>query len=144
MKLILKYIKPYWWAALLAPLLMLLEVFMDLMLPTLMARIVDAGIIPSHMEVIVQTGLIMLSVTFIGLIGGLGCTVFSTFASTGLARDLRVSLYEKVLSFSHQNIDKMETGSIITRLTNDVVQVETIVRMGLRILVRAVQSIASP
>jgi len=137
MKLILKYIKPYWWAALLAPLLMLLEVFMDLMLPTLMARIVDAGIIPSHMEVIVQTGLIMLSVTFIGLIGGLGCTVFSTFASTGLARDLRVSLYEKVLSFSHQNIDKMETGSIITRLTNDVVQVETIVRMGLRILVRA-------
>ena len=120
-----------------APLLMLLEVFMDLLLPTLMARIVDQGIIPSNMEIITETGLIMLGVTFIGLIGGVGCTIFSTYASTGLARDLRVSLYDKVLSFTHKNIDHMETGSIITRLTNDVVQVERLVRMGLRILVRA-------
>lgn len=137
MKLIYKYIKPYIIFALLAPLLMLLEVFMDLMQPTLMARIVDEGIIPSDMDIIVQTGLIMVGITLIGLIGGIGCTVFSTFASTGLARDLRISLYEKVLSFSHKNIDSMETGSIITRLTSDVQQLEKLVRMGLRILVRA-------
>lgn len=137
MKLILKYIKPYWIAALLAPLLMLLEVFMDLMQPTLMARIVDEGIIPSQMDIILESGLIMVGITLIGLIGGFGCAIFSTFASTGVARDLRSSLYEKVLSFSHKNIDSMETGSIITRLTSDVLQVENLIRMGLRILVRA-------
>jgi len=137
MKLILKYIKPYSTAAILAPLLMLLEVFMDLMQPTLMARIVDQGIIPSQLNVVYETGLVMLGITIIGLMGGIGCTIFSTLASTGLSRDLRLSLYKKVLTFSHKNIDNMETGSIITRLTNDVVQVETSVRMGLRIMVRA-------
>ena len=137
MKLIYKYIKPYILFALLAPLFMLLEVFMDLMQPTLMARIVDEGIIPLNMDIIMQTGLIMVGITLIGLIGGIACTVFSTFASTGLAKDLRISLYEKVLSYSHKNIDTMETGSIITRLTSDVLQLEKLVRMGLRILVRA-------
>jgi ATP-binding cassette subfamily B protein len=137
MKLLLKYIKPYALAALLAPLLMLLEVFMDLMQPTLMARIIDQGIIPLEMSVIMETGLIMVGITIIGLIGGIGCAVFSTFASTGLAADLRMALFEKVLSYSHKNIDAMETGSIITRLTSDVQQVEQLVRMGLRILVRA-------
>lgn len=137
MKLIFKFIKPYILFALLAPLFMLLEVFMDLMQPTLMARIVDEGIVPLDMNIIVQTGLIMVGITLIGLIGGIACAVFSTFASTGLAKDLRISLYEKVLSYSHKNIDSMETGSIITRLTSDVQQVENLVRMGLRILVRA-------
>ena len=137
MNLIKKYIRPYIWMAVLAPLLMLLEVFMDLMQPTLLARIVDKGIIPSDMQVLTSTGILMLVITLIGLIGGAGCSITSTYASTGLARDLRSDLYKKVLSFSHKNINSMETGRIITRLTNDVVQVETMVRFGLRIMVRA-------
>ncbi len=84
MKLVLKFIRPYGAAALMAPLLMLLEVFMDLLLPTLMARIVDHGIVSSNMEIIVETGLIMMGVTFVGLIGGVGCTIFSTYASAEL------------------------------------------------------------
>ena len=137
MNLIKKYIRPYIWMAVLAPLLMLLEVFMDLMQPTLLARIVDKGIIPSDMQVLTSTGILMLVITLIGLLGGAGCSITSTYASTGLARDLRSDLYKKVLSFSHKNINSMETGRIITRLTNDVVQVETMVRFGLRIMVRA-------
>lgn len=137
MNVIKKYIRPYIWMAVLAPLLMLLEVFMDLMQPTLLARIVDKGIIPSDMQVLTSTGILMLVITLIGLLGGAGCSITSTYASTGLARDLRSDLYKKVLSFSHKNINSMETGRIITRLTNDVVQVETMVRFGLRIMVRA-------
>lgn len=137
MNLIKKYIKPYIWFALAAPFLMLLEVFMDLMQPTLMARIVDKGIIPSDMNVLKETGLLMLGITIIGLVGGIGCSITSAFASTGLAKDLRADLYRKVLSLSHKNIDSIETGHIITIMTNDVVQVETMVRFGMRIMVRA-------
>ena len=137
MNIIKKYIRPYLVPALLAPLFMLLEVFMDLMQPTLMARIIDKGIMLSDQRVLLHTGLFMLGLTVIGLLGGIGCTIASTYASTGVAKDLRESLYAKVLSLSHKNMDELETGHIITRLTNDVVQVESIIRFGLRILVRA-------
>lgn len=137
MNLITKYIKPYMRFAIGAPLLMLLEVFMDLMQPTLMARIVDKGIIPTDMNVLTETGLLMLGITVIGLIGGIGCSITSAYASTGLAKDLREALYKKVLSLSHKNIDSIETGHIITIMTNDVVQVENMVRFGMRIMVRA-------
>ena len=136
MKLILKYIRPYWFMAAAAPALMLVEVFMDLMQPTLMARIIDQGIAASEMSVVLETGLLMLVVAFFGLIGGVGCAVTSSFASTGMARNLRASLYKKVLSFSNKNLDTVGTNGIITRLTNDVVQIENVVRMGLRILIR--------
>jgi ATP-binding cassette subfamily B protein len=137
MKILKKYIKPYLLSVLLAPLFMFLEVFMDLMQPTLMARIIDDGIMQSNQSILIHTGLLMLGLTIIGLLGGIGCTIASTFASTGVARDLRENLYAKVLSLSHRNIDNLETGSIITRLTNDVIQVESLVRFGLRIMVRA-------
>lgn len=108
MNVIKKYIRPYIWMAVLAPLLMLLEVFMDLMQPTLLARIVDKGIIPSDMQVLTSTGILMLVITLIGLLGGAECSITSTYASTGLARDLRSDLYKKVLSFSHKNINSMK------------------------------------
>ncbi|MFF2911211.1 ABC transporter ATP-binding protein [Paenibacillus sp. NPDC057934] len=131
------FIKPYWLWCVLAPLLMVVEVFMDLLQPTLMASIVDKGIMKNDLPHIVSTGLTMLGVAFIGLIGGVGCAIFSSIASQNFGNDLRIRLFEQVQSFSNRNLDKLKTGSLITRLTNDVVQLQTFVQIILRSLVRS-------
>ncbi len=132
-----KYLKPYWLSATLAPLLMMLEVAMDLMQPRLIQRIVDDGIAQYNLEVVIQTGLLMVGLAFIGAIGGVGCTVYATLASQGFGTDLRGDLFRKVQSLSFGNLDELETGGIITRLTNDITQVQEMVAMLLRIMVRA-------
>ncbi len=132
-----KFIKPYWKWALLAPLLMVLEVAMDLMQPRLIQRIVDEGIAQLDMAIVVNTGLLMVGLALVGAVGGLGCTVFATLAAQGFGADLRHTLFRKVQSFSFGNLDDLETGQLITRLTNDVTQVQQVVAMLLRIMVRA-------
>ncbi|MEK4879794.1 MULTISPECIES: ABC transporter ATP-binding protein [Paenibacillus] len=126
------YLRPYWIWCVLAPLLMLVEVTMDLLQPTLMASIVDKGVMTKDLSHIFSTGLIMLGVAFIGLIGGVGCTIFSSIASQNFGNDLRISLFEHIQKFSNKNLDQLKTGSLITRLTNDVVQLQTFVQMILR------------
>lgn len=126
------YLKPYWKIALLAPILMLVEVSMDLLQPKLMAHIVNEGIMKGDLPLIQNTGLIMIGVALIGLLGGAGCSVFSTIASQNFGADLRNGLFRKVQSLSFRRLDQLNTGSIITRLTNDVVQVQTFVQMLLR------------
>lgn len=126
------YLRPYWVWSVLAPLMMMLEVFMDLLQPTLMASIVDHGIMTNDLSHIYSTGLTMLGVAFIGLIGGVGCTVFSSIASQNFGNDLRINLFEHIQKFSNKNLDQLKTGSLITRLTNDVVQLQTFVQMILR------------
>ncbi len=137
MKKLLKFLKPYTYAVVLAPLLMLVEVVCDLYQPTLLARIVDQGILKNNFQVIWNTGLIMIGIALIGMVGGIGCTVFASIASQNFGRDLRNELFKKVQKFSFHNIDKFKTSSLITRLTNDVVQLQTLVMMSLRIMVRA-------
>jgi ATP-binding cassette subfamily B protein len=137
MKKLIRYLKPYTLFAILAPLFMLIEVICDLYQPTLLAHIVDNGILKNNFQLILHTGLIMLAVAFIGVIGGVGCTVFSSLASQYFGRDLRNELFKKVQQFSFSNIDKFHTSSLITRLTNDVNQLQTLVMMSLRIMVRA-------
>ncbi|MVP01652.1 ATP-binding cassette domain-containing protein [Paenibacillus sp. N10] len=132
-----RYIRPYWKAALLAPLLMLLEVYMDLLQPKLMADIVNHGVASGDLAYIQRTGLLMLGVALIGLIGGAGCTIFSSMASQSFGTDLRADLFHKMQTFSFRNLDRFKAGSLITRLTGDVVQVQTLVQMTLRVLVRA-------
>ena len=132
-----QYLKPYWHYALLAPLLMLLEVAMDLMQPRLIQRIVDQGIAQLNLDVVTQTGFIMVGLAFLGAIGGVGCTIFAMLASQGFGTDLRGDLFRKVQSLSFGNLDELETGQIITRLTNDVTQVQEVVAMMLRIMIRA-------
>lgn len=126
------YLRPYWVWSVLAPLMMMLEVFMDLLQPTLMASIVDHGIMTKDLSHIYSTGLTMLGVAFVGLIGGVGCTVFSSIASQNFGNDLRINLFEHIQKFSNKNLDQLKTGSLITRLTNDVVQLQTFVQMILR------------
>jgi len=132
-----KFLKPYWHWAILAPLLMALEVAMDLMQPRMVQRIVDQGIAQLDMAVVINTGLLMVGLALIGAVGGVGCTVFAMLASQGFGTDLRSALFRQVQSLSFGNLDKLETGQLITRLTNDVTQVQEVVAMMLRIMVRA-------
>lgn len=134
---ILKYLKPHWKFTVLAPLLMLLEVVCDLTQPTLMARIVDEGVIKGDLTLVLRTGLTMVGIASIGLLGGLGCTATSSVASMNFGCDVRSEVFRKIQKFSFSNLDKFKTSSLITRLTNDIVQVQQIVLMSLRMLVRA-------
>lgn len=137
MRKLVKYIKPYWKAALLGPLLMVLEVSMDLLQPKLMAQIVDQGVLAGNLDEIRRTGLMMLVTSLIGMIGGVGCGIFSTIAAMRFGADLREAVFNKVQRFSFRNLEKMHTASLITRLTNDVSQVQLFVQMLLRMMVRS-------
>lgn len=131
------YLKSYWKMVLLAPVLMLLEVAMDLLQPKLMQTIIDEGIARGDLSFIVKTGLLMIGLAIIGMVGGIGCTIASSVTAESFATDLRADLYRKVQSFSFANLDKLKTASLITRLTNDVIQVKNIIFMSLRVLIRA-------
>ncbi|WP_094548634.1 ABC transporter ATP-binding protein [Petroclostridium xylanilyticum] len=137
MKRLALYLKPYWAAVLLAPLLMLVEVVCDLLQPTLMSRIVNIGVGSRDAGYIIKTGTLMLGIALLGMAGGIGCTIFAVIASQNFGTDLRADLFQKIQSFSFANLDKLKTESLITRLTNDVMQVQHVVLMMLRILVRA-------
>lgn len=132
-----RYLRPHWASAVLAPLLMLLEVAMDLLQPVFMARIIDEGVLQNDTTRILHTGLLMLGCAGVGLLGGLGCTVYSSIASQRFGADLRRDLFRKVQTLSFRNLDELSTGSLITRLTNDIVQLQTMVQMLLRIFVRS-------
>jgi ATP-binding cassette subfamily B multidrug efflux pump len=132
-----RFLKPYWHWAILAPLLMVLEVAMDLMQPKMVERIVDQGIAQLDLAVVINTGLLMVGFALIGAVGGVGCAIFAILASQGFGTDLRSALFRKVQSLSFGNLDEMETGQLITRLTNDVTQVQEIVAMLLRMMVRS-------
>ncbi len=128
----------------LSPLLMLVEVFMDLLQPTLMSVIVDDGILHANeagqitpdMNIIIFTGLKMLACALIGMVGGVGCTYFSSKASQNFGADLRADVFRKIASFSFAETDKFTTGSLVTRTTNDVTQLQNLVMMALRMFVR--------
>ncbi|MCC7492763.1 MAG: ABC transporter ATP-binding protein [Fimbriimonadaceae bacterium] len=132
-----RFLRPYRTAALLAPLLMALEVAMDLCQPRLLQLIVDQGITTGDVALIGRTGALMLLIAAVGAVGGIGCTVAATFASLGYGTDLRAAVFRQVQALSLADLNRFETGSLITRLTNDVDQVQNAVGMFLRILVRA-------
>lgn len=131
------FLRPYLHWAILAPTMMLIEVAMDLMQPRMIQRIVDEGIAQGDMSMVLTTGRTMLGFALIGAICGIASSTFSVLASQGFGADLRDGLFTKVHSLSFGNIDRLETGQLITRLTNDVSQVEQLVGMMLRIMLRA-------
>ena len=135
---LLRYLKgPAIFYAILGPCLMMLEVAMDLTLPTLLSNIVDIGIANRDIDYVIATGLKMIVFAILGLIGGIGCSVFSTIAAVSLGQNLRDGLFAKIQELSFLELDHFKTSSLITRLTNDVTQIQNMVMMGLGILVRA-------
>ncbi len=130
------FLRPYWRWAVLAPVMMIIEVAMDLLQPRMIERIVDDGIARSDMGIVTQTGLLMVGFALIGLVGGMGCTVFAVLASQGFGADLRGAAFRKVQSLSFGNLDRLETGKLVTRLTNDVSQITDVVMMLLRVMWR--------
>ncbi|MCS6848874.1 MAG: ABC transporter ATP-binding protein [Anaerolineae bacterium] len=131
-----RFLKPYWVWATLAPLLMVLEVAMDLTQPRLIEHIVDEGIAKSDLGVVVTTGLLQVVAALAGLGFGVGCAVFAIRAGQAFGADVRSALFRKVQSLSFGNLDRLETGGLIIRLTNDVTQVTELVMMLLRVMVR--------
>ncbi|MEQ7051443.1 ABC transporter ATP-binding protein [Paenibacillaceae sp. P-4] len=136
MKQLFAYILPYRKAALCAMLLMLVEVICDLMQPTLMSHIVDYGVVNRDMGYIAKTGLMMVGIAFVGIAGGMGCVYFASIASQHVGADIRLAMFKNIQTFSFDKLDQFHTSSLITRLTNDVVQVQNVVLMMLRMMTR--------
>lgn len=135
---LLKYVKGYAIAcAIIAPIMMFIEVYMDLMQPKLMSDIIDTGIANRDLSYVYSVGGHMLFVAVIGIIGGLGCGIFASIASVSTAERLRQGLFDKIQTLSFSELDKLKTSSLITRLTNDVTQFQNMLLMALKIMVRA-------
>lgn len=138
MKRYLKYLKGAWVWVILAPVLMLLEVYCDLRQPDIMSDIVDVGIRSgAGYMYILEKGIEMMGVAVLGMIGGVGCGYFATKASQYFGYRLRDDIYKKIQNYSFANIDKFSTASLVTRTTNDVVMLQNIVGMALRMMVRS-------
>ena len=131
------YIKPYLGAFILGPLLMLTEVAGEIMLPKLMSMIINNGVAQRNVQYILSVGGLMILATLIMAIGGIGGAYFSVKAAVSFTSDLRDDLFSKVQEFSFKNIDSYSTGSLVTRLTNDIQQVQNVLMMGLRMAMRA-------
>ncbi|QBK25006.1 ABC transporter ATP-binding protein [Ureibacillus thermophilus] len=131
-----KYLKPYKHFAVLAPILMILEVAMDLVQPTIMQKIIDDGIVMNNTLYIVGMFIVMIACAIIGWLGGAGCNFFSSKAAVNFAADIRADLYETITYFSNSNKDKFTLGKLITNLTNDVEMLQRALNMLLKVFVR--------
>jgi len=132
-----KYMTPYLSAFIIGPLLMLTEVFGEIMLPKLMSLIINNGVAERDIHYIMTIGAIMVLTTSVMAVGGIGGAYFSAKASICFTSDLREDLFSKVQEFSFKNIDTYSTGSLVTRLTNDIQQIQNVIMMGLRLMLRA-------
>jgi len=116
---------------------MLIEVGVDLYQPLIMQKIIDVGIKEQNIQLILTYAGAMIALTLIGFVGGGGSGVFSTISSQSAGADIRDDLFKKVQTLTFKNIDEIETGHLITRLTNDVVQIQQFFNMLLRMMIRA-------
>lgn len=132
----IKYLKKYWFFCILAPLFMVGEVAMDLLQPDMMAEIVDEGVLGGDVKLIISVGIKMILTVIGGGMCGVLCGVFANIAAQGFGNDLRKDVFSKIMKLSFQDTDKISTGSLVTRLTNDVTQVQQTVSMAVRGLVR--------
>ncbi len=137
MKHFLKYIKPHILFFIFGPFFMITEVLGEVFMPRLLALIIDNGIVQKDTAYIISTGVMMIAVALMMLCGGVLGNYFAVRASIGFGTDLRKALFSKVQKFSFKNIDDFSTGSLITRLTNDITQMQNVIRMSLVMLLRA-------
>ena len=135
-KRLLKSVREFKKDALLTPFFVVLEVVMEVIIPMVMALLIDKGIDGQDMAAIWKYGIILVACAMLALVFGAAAGTFAARASTGFARNLRHDMYYNVQNFSFSNIDKFSTGSIVTRLTTDVTNVQNAFQMCTRIAVR--------
>ncbi|CAM3418841.1 ABC transporter ATP-binding protein [Marinicrinis lubricantis] len=134
---VLSYIKPYRRSALVALFLMLAELFVELLHPLLMAKIINDGVMNRDHSVIFVWGAVMVLLALIGFASGIVNSFFAAHVSQGFGFDVRQKLFGTVQSFNYATYGRFQTSSLITRITNDVTQVQNMIFMGLRIMMRA-------
>ncbi len=132
-----KYITPYLSAFVIGPLMMLTEVAGEVMLPKFMSMIINNGVADRNLAYIGKMGALMVLTVLFMAVGGILGAYFSAKASISFTSDMRNDLFRRVQQFSFENIDGYSTGSLVTRLTNDVQQVQNVLMMGLRMALRA-------
>ena len=136
-KTLAKQIKEYKKDSILSPIYIAAEVILELLLPFIMASMIDEGVEVGNMKHIVITGFIMLVVAMLSLFCGVMCGKHAAIASTGFAKNVRKSMFDNIQTFSFANIDKFSTAGLITRMTTDVTNVQQAYQMIIRMCVRA-------
>lgn len=134
---LLKEVKEYWKASVVTPFFMILEVAMEMIIPLLMASIIDKGVEMGDMNHVYKTGAIMIVAAVIGLLAGMAGGRFGAKASTGFAKNLREAVFNHIQTFSFANIDKFSTAGLVTRLTTDITNIQNSYQMMLRMFVRS-------
>lgn len=137
MKLMLHYIKRHRGMFLTAVLFLSIETFADLLQPTFMSYIVDKGVKGQELGLILRYGLIMLSITALGALGAVVRNIYASRTSQLIGKEIRLAIYEKVQTLSYENIDRLQPASIITRITNDVTQMQNFINGIMRIMLKA-------
>ena len=141
MKTVFAYVKPYIGIVVIALMLMFVELFVELIQPLIMSEIIDEGIIAGDTDTIIYYGLIMIGLTILALASGIINSYFSSHAAQSFGFDLRNALFTKIQSFTMATYLKFPTAGLITRLTSDITQVQNVLFMSLRIMLRAPLSV---
>ena len=137
-KRLLPFVRDHKLYAILAPLMVIVECICELILPLLMANIIDVGILNGNMRAIAENAGLMLVLSLIAMTTGGLSAKFASFAAQGIGANLRKAQFDQICTFSFSNIDRFSSASLITRLTNDVTNIQNVIVMCLRILIRAV------
>lgn len=136
-KTLASQIKQYKKASILAPIFVCIEVFLEILIPFLMARIIDLGVERSDMSAVLGYGILMLICSFVSLYAGFKSGKYSAYASSGFAANLRLAMFKNIQNYSFENIDKYSTAGLVTRMTTDVTNVQNAYQMIIRICFRA-------
>ena len=137
LKTLIAQIKEYKTATILTPLLVIIEVVLEVIIPFLMAMIIDQGISVKDMDMVVKLGIITLLASFVSLAAGGLAGKYAAKASTGFAKNLRKAMYYNIQNFSFANIDKYSTAGLVTRMMTDVTNVQNAFQMIIRACIRA-------
>lgn len=137
LKTLLAQVKEYKKASILTPVFAVLEVFMEVLIPFLMAKVIDEGIGKGNVSYAVKMGLLMFAMAVLSLTFGVLAGRFGALASSGFARNLRKSMFENIQTFAFSNIDKYSTAGLVTRMTTDVTNLQNAYQMILRMCTRA-------
>lgn len=137
MKKYLKYIKPYAKFYITGPIFMMVEVLGEILLPWLLAKIINIGVANHDISYIIKIGIIMVVTAIFMAAGGVMGAFFAAKAAMNTGTDLRMALFEKIQKFSFNNIDNFSTGSLVTRLTNDITQIQNMIMQTLRTCLRS-------